>query len=121
MGKFVVDANVAIKWVLPEIHTDIALRLLDDDSNILLVPDFFFPEIRNILWKRVRRGEATLEQALLSLNELKGVNLQIRFSSSNTAMSKVCRPKRWRRTPITPTHLAAPLLGLGHLSGCRHR
>ncbi len=39
MGKFVVDANVAIKWVLPEIHTDIALRLLDDDDNILLVPD----------------------------------------------------------------------------------
>lgn len=76
-SKFVVDANVAIKWVIPEIHTDIALRLLDDDSNILLVPDFFFPEIGNIFWKRVRRGETTLEQALLSLNELKEVNLQI--------------------------------------------
>jgi predicted nucleic acid-binding protein len=45
-----------------------------------LVPDFFFPEIGNIFWKRIRRGETTLEQALLSLNELKGVNLQIRSS-----------------------------------------
>ncbi|MGK7877389.1 MAG: type II toxin-antitoxin system VapC family toxin [Xenococcaceae cyanobacterium] len=80
MGKFVVDANVAIKWVIPEIYTDIALRLLDDDDNILLVSDFFFPEIGNILWKRVRRGEATLEQAQETLNELRGVNLQIRSS-----------------------------------------
>ncbi len=77
MAKFVVDANVAIKWVIPEVYTNIALRLLDDDSNLLLVPDFFFPEIGNILWKRVRRGELTLEQAKENLAELKTVNLQI--------------------------------------------
>ena len=41
MTQFVVDANVAIKWVLPEIHSEIALKLLDDD-NELLVPDFFW-------------------------------------------------------------------------------
>ncbi|MBE9142992.1 type II toxin-antitoxin system VapC family toxin [Planktothrix mougeotii] len=77
MAKFVVDANVAIKWVIPEVHTEIALRLLDDDANVLLVPDFFFPEIGNILWKRVRRGDLTLEQAKDSLDELKRMNLQI--------------------------------------------
>lgn len=77
MTKFVIDANVAIKWVLPEIYTEIALRLLDDDANVLLVPDFFFPEIGNILWKRIRRGELTLEQAKENLAELKTVNLQI--------------------------------------------
>jgi predicted nucleic acid-binding protein len=60
--QFVVDANVAIKWVLLEIYTDSALRLLNDDHT-LLVPDFFFPEIGNILWKRVRRGEMTLQEA----------------------------------------------------------
>lgn len=36
VNKFVVDANVAIKWVIPEIYTDIALGLLDDESNLLL-------------------------------------------------------------------------------------
>jgi len=77
MVKFVVDANVAIKWVIPEIHTDIAITLLDDDTNILLVPDFFFPEIGNIFWKRIKRGESTLDQAQESLRELRQVNLQI--------------------------------------------
>ena len=62
MSKFVVDANVAIKWVLPEIHSEAALRLRNSD-NELLVTDFFFPEIGNILWKRVRRREMTLEDA----------------------------------------------------------
>jgi predicted nucleic acid-binding protein len=77
VNKFVVDANVAIKWVIPEIYTDIALRLLDDESNLLLVPDFFFSEIGNIFWKRVRRGELTLEQAQQNLTELRMVDLQI--------------------------------------------
>jgi predicted nucleic acid-binding protein len=77
LSKFVVDANVAIKWVIPEIHTETALRLLDDEETTLLVPDFFFPEIGNILWKRVRRGEATLEEARETLNELSRTNLQI--------------------------------------------
>jgi predicted nucleic acid-binding protein len=73
---FVVDANVGIKWVLSEVHSEAALRLLNDDSE-LLVPDFFFPEIGNILWKRVRRGETTLELAQNDLSVLMGGDLQI--------------------------------------------
>ncbi len=76
MTQFVVDANVAIKWVLLEIHTDSALRLLNNDYT-LLVPDFFFPEIGNILWKRIRRSEITLEEAQENLSELSQVNFQI--------------------------------------------
>ncbi|NEQ73984.1 MAG: type II toxin-antitoxin system VapC family toxin [Okeania sp. SIO2C9] len=77
MSKFVVDANVAIKWVIPEIHTEVALSLLDNQDNLLLVPDFFFPEIGNILWKRVRRGEMNITQAQLSLDTLKSVDIKV--------------------------------------------
>lgn len=77
MSKFVVDANVAIKWVIPEIHTELALSLLDNQENLLLVPDFFFPEIGNILWKRVRRGEMNITQAQLSLDTLKSVDIKV--------------------------------------------
>ena len=56
MSKIVVDANVAIKLVLPEIYSSAALKLRNINYE-LLVPDFFFPEIGNILWKRVRRSE----------------------------------------------------------------
>jgi predicted nucleic acid-binding protein len=72
----VVDANVGIKWVLSEVYSEVALRLLDDDHE-LLVPDFFFPEIGNILWKRIRRGETTLELAQNDLSVLMGGDLQI--------------------------------------------
>lgn len=76
MTKFVVDANVAIKWVLSEVHSEIAWSLLDD-SHELLVPDYFFSEIGNILWKRVRRGETTLEQAQHDLTVLMSGDLQV--------------------------------------------
>ncbi len=72
-----VDANVGIKWVLTEIHSEAAGRLLEIEDSELLVPDFFFPEIGNILWKRIRRGETTLELARNDLNILAEGDLQV--------------------------------------------
>jgi predicted nucleic acid-binding protein len=59
----VVDASVVIKWHVAEIHSDAALRLLGDDAPTLNAPDLMFPEVGNILWKKVRRGDLTEEQA----------------------------------------------------------
>jgi predicted nucleic acid-binding protein len=59
----VVDASVVIKWHVAEIHADAALRLLGDHAPELHVPDLMFPEAGNILWKKVRRGDLTEEQA----------------------------------------------------------
>jgi len=77
VAKFVIDANVAIKWVLPEIYSDRALSLLDNEQDEFLVPDFFFSEITNILWKRTQRGELTLESAAEKLSEIKQVDFAI--------------------------------------------
>jgi predicted nucleic acid-binding protein len=74
-----VDANVAIKWVLPEIHSNLALRLRNRAYQ-LLVPDFFFPEIGNIFWKRVRKGEMTLQEATRDLTVMQGLPLTIEQS-----------------------------------------
>ena len=52
-----------IKWHVAEVHTDAALRLLRDDAPVLHVPDLMFPEVGNILWKKIRRGDLTEEQA----------------------------------------------------------
>jgi predicted nucleic acid-binding protein len=59
----VVDANVVIKWHVVEVQTDAALRLLRDDAPVLHVPDLVFPEVGNILWKKIRRGDLTEEEA----------------------------------------------------------
>lgn len=76
MTKYVVDANVAIKWILPEIYSNLALRLRNPNYQ-LLVPDFFFPEITNIFWKRVKKGEMTLQEARRDLRVMQGIPLQI--------------------------------------------
>jgi predicted nucleic acid-binding protein len=58
----VVDASVAAKWFLPEIGEALmlqALALLDeyDHKEIqFVVPDFFYVEVANAIWKAVRIG-----------------------------------------------------------------
>ena len=59
----VVDASVVIKWHVAEIHADAALTLLSDDAPPLHAPDLMFPEVGNILWKKIGRGDLTEEQA----------------------------------------------------------
>jgi predicted nucleic acid-binding protein len=53
MTDLVVDAGVAIKWYVPEIHEREAKRFLDPACT-LHVPDLFFPEFGNIVWKKAR-------------------------------------------------------------------
>jgi len=58
MTKIVVDASVAIKWYVPEIHSAPAVRLLEGHF-ILLAPDLIGAELANAVWKKVRRDEIT--------------------------------------------------------------
>jgi len=62
MKKFVVDASVVIKWFVPEVHSAEAARLLDPEI-VILAPDLVGPEFGSTLWKKVRRGELTREEA----------------------------------------------------------
>ena len=72
MSRYVVDASVAVKWYLPEIHDAEARRLLTGAAE-LFVPDLIFSEVSNILWKRVRSTqmlETEAETVLQSLGAL---------------------------------------------------
>ena len=62
MRKVVVDASVAVKWFVPEIHSIAAARLLDPEIY-LAAPDLITSEFGNILWKKVRRREITRDEA----------------------------------------------------------
>ena len=76
MKKLVVDASVAIKWFLPEVHSPAAIRLLDPQTY-LFAPDLIGPEIGNTLWKKVRRDEITREEALEILGTFETLNVEI--------------------------------------------
>jgi predicted nucleic acid-binding protein len=64
MTPHVVDASVVIKWFVDEVHAEFARRLQEDQYE-LFAPDLLWPECGNILWKKVRRGELTLDEARL--------------------------------------------------------
>jgi predicted nucleic acid-binding protein len=65
--SIVVDASVAVKWVLNEPGTEAALALRDEE---LIAPALWLVEAANALWRHVRLGELGREQALARLSEL---------------------------------------------------
>lgn len=56
----VIDASVAIKWVVDEALSDRALAL---SGTRLVAPDLLLVECANILWKKARRGELSDAEA----------------------------------------------------------
>jgi len=75
----VVDASAGIKLILEEPHTAIMRqyfdRLFDTPPVTIHVPDLFFAECANILWKTVRRGDSTLMDSQRSLAFLSTLRL----------------------------------------------
>jgi predicted nucleic acid-binding protein len=51
----VIDASVAVKWVLPEPGSAAAASLREQDVN-LIAPSLIAAEIGNAIWKVVRKG-----------------------------------------------------------------
>jgi len=72
----VLDASVAAKWVLPsalEPHSGNALRILDDYTRKkleIVVPDLFWAELGNLLWKAVRTGRLNIADAAAGLRKV---------------------------------------------------
>ncbi len=79
--KKVVDASVAAKWFIPEVHSDSAAHLLDSEL-VLLAPDLIGAEFGNILWKKVRRREITKEEAVAILKAFASLPLDIHPSAA---------------------------------------
>ncbi len=65
------DASVAAKWFLPdEPFSAIALELLRSataGTTEFIVPDLFFSECGNILWKAARRQRLSAEETLAAI------------------------------------------------------
>ncbi|HZO86708.1 MAG TPA: type II toxin-antitoxin system VapC family toxin [Chthonomonadaceae bacterium] len=72
----VVDASVAVKWLLPEPYSAEALKLLSS-ATTLHAPDLLLPKVGNILWKRVRGGEITVQKARQLLEWLATLPIQL--------------------------------------------
>ncbi len=75
MSRLVVDASVAVKWVVMEDGTPEAISLLGRPD--LAAPDLLVPECSNILWKKVRRAELTADEAMIAARILQHADVEI--------------------------------------------
>ena len=76
MSDCVLDASEAAKWLLPPAGETLVaeahqlLREYGDGRLRIVVPDLFWIEIGNLLWKSVRRGLMSLRSAEETLREI---------------------------------------------------
>jgi predicted nucleic acid-binding protein len=87
LRRVVLDASVAAKWYLPiegEPYVDHAFRLFDTNLTRdikIEVPDLFWAEMGNILWKATRANQLTRDEAREALDKLIDCNFPTTRSS----------------------------------------
>ena len=86
----VVDPSVAVNWFVREPDREAAIALLRGGAA-LLAPDIIIPETLNVLWRKLRRGEVALQQAVNVANVLPqffdGIVPSSRFAESAFELS----------------------------------
>lgn len=75
MKTLVMDASIAIKWVVEEEGTPEALTLRQRAK--LIAPDLLVAECANVLWKKVQRDELLKEEAFLAARLLQSAEIEL--------------------------------------------
>jgi predicted nucleic acid-binding protein len=78
--KRVLDSSVGFKWVVPEVHSDKALRLRDDYRNgamELIGPDIFLVEVAHALTRAERQKRITPAEGALALADIMSTQPQL--------------------------------------------
>ncbi len=76
MKTLVVDASVALKWLIPETGSPQARELLSE-SYRLIAPDLLWIEVAAVTWKAVRRGDLSAEEAEQMASDLSAYPVEI--------------------------------------------
>ncbi len=86
MTGYVVDASVAVKWLVTEVFSERAARLLD--ANITLVaPELLFAEASNALWAMCRRRDISKKDFAEAIDTLKTAPIVIPTSMGQLVAS----------------------------------
>jgi predicted nucleic acid-binding protein len=71
----VIDASIAVKWVIDEPGAADASALRSKGK--LIAPELLVAECANILWKKVRRNELSRDEARLAARLLQRADLEL--------------------------------------------
>ena len=84
--QYVLDANVVVKWFIPEVNSDKADRLLADFRGHrldIIAPDILVAEVGNTLWARsVRRKDFSVADAAASYTDFLDLGLPLHSSAA---------------------------------------
>ncbi len=89
---YVIDTSALVKLVVPEEHSSTVrgVAALHTASRIqLIAPDFLMVECANVLWKNIRRGRLSTEEAMAGMNTLR--NLDVRLEGQGTLIDDALR------------------------------
>ena len=76
MTGYVVDASVAVKWLVEEDHSDEAIGLLDGGSR-LVAPALLFAEAASALWAMHRRGDISADDMSDAVDTLRAAPVSL--------------------------------------------
>lgn len=86
MTGYVVDASVAVKWLVSEEFSEQAATLLDGDLT-LVAPELLFAEAANALWAMFRRGDIGKTDLADAIDALKAAPIAVPFTLRQLAAS----------------------------------
>lgn len=78
--RLVVDASVAVKWLVPEADSEQARRVYSDWKQglvQLLAPSLLVAEVANVLWKKAKTNELHSAHAAGLFRDFKLLNLSL--------------------------------------------
>lgn len=108
-GVVVVDASVACKWVLNEDGAAEAQTLLANWVAARLqpiAPSWFACEVANVLYRRVRMGEITLDGAKILLNTVLSIVSLYEAPGSDALRAIEMADRTGQQTPYDACYLA---------------
>ena len=77
----VVDASIAIKWYVDEVHTSDAEQLIDGRFE-LHAPELILSEFGNILWKKCRNDDLDEIVAMSAIASIGSQKCVLKFATS---------------------------------------
>lgn len=89
-GTVVVDANVAVKWYLPEEGEDAAFEVFEAGASgeaTLIAPDLILAEVGNVFWLRYRRGHIARERVLEAWDSFREAGISLAESGELMALA----------------------------------
>ena len=75
--SWVVNASIAVKWVIPEMLNDTADRVRDGEDDIL-APDLLLVEVAHALWRKTTAKEISSREADVAFDLVRRSGIELR-------------------------------------------